>query len=68
VEKKLPDNINEIQNDFIQECGRIWEKNNELHLQESMWFCITIKIMGGKIKIKIKNFDTVNWFRKILTW
>jgi len=21
VEKKLPDNINEIQNDFIQECG-----------------------------------------------
>jgi hypothetical protein len=23
VEKKLPDNISEIQNDFIQECGRL---------------------------------------------
>ena len=32
VEKKLPDSISEIQNDFIQECGWLWEKNNELHL------------------------------------
>lgn len=32
VENKLPDNISEIQNDFIQECGWLWEKNNELHL------------------------------------
>jgi len=23
VEKKLPDNISEIQNDFIQECGSL---------------------------------------------
>jgi hypothetical protein len=32
VENKLPDNISEKQNNFFQECGCLWEKNNKLHL------------------------------------